>query len=91
MYLFESSFDLRFQNIIQYPKICIHKNSFVFLTGRSGCGKSTYLKILNRTILPTGGDVLYCGQNINSYPVLEYRKRVLLVPQEVFLMEGTVR
>ena len=91
MCLFESDSDLQFQNVIQYPKISIKKNSFVFLTGRSGCGKSTYLKILNRTILPTAGTVLYGGKNINSYPVLDYRKCVLLVPQEVFLIEGTVR
>lgn len=91
MCLFYSSDYLKFKDIIEYPEICIPERSFVFLTGKSGCGKSSYLKILNRMILPENGTILYHGKELSEYPVLAYRRDVLLVPQDVFLVEGTIR
>ncbi len=91
MYLFASSSDLQFKNCIKYPEIYIPENSFTFLTGKSGCGKSTYLKMLNRTVLPQNGSILYWGKDLKEYPILPYRREVLLVPQDVFLLDGTIR
>lgn len=45
---------------------------------------------MNRTLLPSQGEIFYEDKNIKDYPVLDYRKEVLLVPQEVFLTEGTI-
>ena len=91
MCLICSDAELSFKDLIHYPKIEIDRGSFTLLTGKSGCGKSTYLKMLNRTVLPERGSIFYEGRNIEEYPVLAYRREVLLVPQEVFLTEGTVR
>lgn len=91
MQLIQSSAGLRFLDIITYPKIEIPENSFSFIAGKSGCGKSTYLKILNRTVLPSAGEIYYQGKNIQDLPVISYRKNVLLVPQEVFLFDGTIQ
>lgn len=90
MSILNSTEGLKFSNILVYPKIDIEKNSFTFIRGKSGSGKSTYLKLLNRTLLPSRGDIFYSGKNIKDYPVLDYRKEVLLVPQEVFLIDGTI-
>ena len=67
------------------------EGTFTFIAGRSGCGKSTYLRVLNRTVVPDAGHVMYRDRDVTEYPVLEYRRKVLLVPQEVFLFEGTIR
>lgn len=91
VYLFESTQDLCFKDLIQYPNIQVEENKFCFLSGKSGTGKSTYLKMLNRTLLCDTGKIFYKGKDIYTYPVLEYRKEVLLVPQEVYLFEGTVQ
>lgn len=91
MILLHSSLDLNFKNKIIYPEIQILKNKFTFIVGKSGCGKSTYLKILNRTIIPESGTISYYGKNYQSYPILDYRKKILLVPQEIFLLDSTVR
>lgn len=90
MSILNSTEGLKFSNILVYPKIDIKENSFTFIRGKSGSGKSTYLKLLNRTLLPSHGDIFYNGKNIKDYPVLDYRKEVLLVPQEVFLIDGTI-
>ncbi|WP_082754287.1 ABC transporter ATP-binding protein [Anaerotignum propionicum] len=91
MSLIQSSADLQFLDFIIYPQIQIKENSFSFIAGKSGCGKSTYLKILNRTIIPSAGTICYQGKDIQELPVLSYRKSVLLVPQEVFLFDGTIK
>lgn len=86
-----SSANLQFLDSITYPEIEIKKDSFSFIAGKSGCGKSTYLKILNRTVIPSAGSVFYQKKNIQELPVLAYRKNVLLVPQEGFLFDGTIK
>lgn len=91
MVLLSSPQGMQFLNLVVYPDIEIHQNTFTFLTGKSGSGKSSYLKILNRTILPTNGIPQYLGQPIDEIPVLDYRRDVLLVPQEVFLFDTSIR
>lgn len=90
MSIIKSTEGLSFSDILVYPKIDIKKNTFTFIRGKSGSGKSTYLKLLNRTLLPSQGEIFYEDKNIKDYPILDYRKEVLLVPQEVFLTEGTI-
>lgn len=90
MSIINSTEGLSFSDILVYPKIDIEENTFTFIRGKSGSGKSTYLKLLNRTALPSYGEIFYNEKNIKDYPVLDYRKEVLLVPQEVFLIEGTI-
>ena len=76
---------------IVYPEIKIERGSMTFLIGPSGCGKSTYLRLLNGTLLPDKGTVRYEGRPLASYDILSYRKKVLRVPQEPFLFEGTIK
>lgn len=47
--------------------------------------------MLNRTVLPESGSILYCGKKIEEYAILDYRKEVLLVPQEIYLLDATIR
>ncbi|MFV0515835.1 MAG: ATP-binding cassette domain-containing protein [Aminipila sp.] len=90
MNLIHSDNQLKFSNIISYPEISITENSFTFISGASGCGKSTYLKMLNRTALPSQGTILYNGKDISKLAVLQHRKEVLLAPQDVFLIDGSI-
>jgi putative ABC transport system ATP-binding protein len=82
---------LRFLDIITYPGLAIGEGTFTFITGKSGCGKSTLLRMLNRTVIPSAGDIFYRGEEIRTLPVLPYRREVMLVPQEVFLFDGSIR
>ena len=82
---------LRFLDIIQYPDISFKEKTFTFITGESGCGKSTLLKLLNATLLPQQGQIFYRNHDISQENILEYRRKVLLVPQEVFLFEDSVK
>lgn len=91
MDIFYSEKGLTFENFIKYPEIKIEENSFTFITGKSGCGKSSYLKMLNFTALPSEGKIYYCGKDLREVSPIDYRREVMLVPQQVFLIDGNIR
>lgn len=90
MFVLETSNGLNFLDLIKYPKIQIKEEAFTFITGKSGCGKSTYLRMLNGTVLPKDGEIIYRGDKVTELDKIEFRRKVMLVPQEVFLFEGTI-
>ena len=56
------------------------------LVGESGCGKTTALKLVNRLVEPSGGDVLLDGESVRGVPAPELRRRIGYVIQSVGLM-----
>jgi len=48
--------------------LSIDRGEFVFVTGPTGCGKSTLVKALIRDIEPAAGRVRIAGKDINSMP-----------------------
>jgi osmoprotectant transport system ATP-binding protein len=55
------------------------------LVGPSGCGKTTTLKMVNRLIEPTSGQILIDGRDIAEEDPVELRRRVGYVIQQVGL------
>jgi osmoprotectant transport system ATP-binding protein len=55
------------------------------LVGPSGCGKTTSLKMVNRLIEPSAGEILLDGVNVQSVEVTALRRRIGYVIQQVGL------
>jgi len=55
------------------------------LLGRSGSGKTTTLKLVNRLLEPTAGEVRVAGERAADLPVTRLRRRIGYVIQEVGL------
>ena len=55
------------------------------LVGRSGAGKSTILKLINRLLLPDSGDVSVESRSTRSWDPFALRRRAGYVMQEVGL------
>src|SRR5712664_2564186 len=55
------------------------------LVGPSGCGKTTSLKMVNRLVEPSSGQVLIDGQDVMSVEVTALRRRIGYVIQQTGL------
>lgn len=61
------------------------------LVGPTGAGKSTLAKLMARLYDPQSGVVSYGGLNLTMATMDSLRKRIVVVPQEGFLFNGTIR
>ena len=60
------------------------------LVGPTGAGKSTLAKLLSRLYDPTDGFVTFGDIDLRVASLASLRERVVVVPQEGFLFDGTV-
>ncbi len=70
--------------------LTIAPRSRVAIVGETGSGKSTLAKLLTRLMDPTSGRVLLDGTELRRIRFSSLRSRVVLVPQEGFLFDGTL-
>lgn len=63
----------------------------VGIVGRSGSGKSTIAKLIQRLYLPLAGTILIDGVDVKHIDPLFLRYRTGIVLQECFLFSGTIR
>lgn len=63
----------------------IEKGEFVVFIGPSGCGKTTTMKMINRLIDTTEGSILLEGENIKDKDVVELRREIGYVIQQIGL------
>jgi len=68
----------------------VEKGEFCFLTGPSGAGKTTFLKLVFREELPTQGQILVGGRNVTAIPtgqIPELRRSIGVVFQDFKLLK----
>ena len=61
------------------------------LVGPTGAGKSTLAKLMARLYDPQAGQVLFGGVDLRDASLEDLRKRIVVIPQEGFLFDGSVR
>lgn len=68
--------------IIDHLNLSVSSGETLVLLGESGCGKTTTLKLINRLLTPTSGEVLVEGKSTMSWNVIELRRHIGYVIQE---------
>lgn len=77
--------------VLENVSFTIPKNKNTVIVGQSGSGKSTVLKLFERIYTPNSGKITVSGEDINSYNIKSWRKKIAYVSQTPPLMSGTIR
>jgi osmoprotectant transport system ATP-binding protein len=68
--------------VISQLSLAVAQGETLVLLGESGCGKTTTLKLINRLLLPTSGQVLVQGKATSDWDAIALRRRIGYVIQE---------
>jgi osmoprotectant transport system ATP-binding protein len=71
--------------VLKNINISIDQGQLVAVIGESGCGKTTLLKMINRLIKPTSGNIFINGKNIESLNEFSLRRQIGYVIQQTGL------
>ncbi|KRL03556.1 betaine/proline/choline family ABC transporter ATP-binding protein [Liquorilactobacillus capillatus] len=71
---------------IEHVNLTINQGDFVCFIGRSGSGKTTAMRMINRMLEPSGGVILYNGEDIHKTDAVKLRRQIGYVIQNIGLM-----
>ena len=76
--------------VLKDISLTVHKGEVISIIGSSGSGKSTFLRSINLLEEPTGGEILFHGQNVleKGYDLTTYREKLGMVFQSFNLYEN---
>ena len=68
--------------VLNQLNLAVHRGDTMVLLGRSGSGKTTALKLINRLLVETGGEVRVEGKATAQWDAIALRRRIGYVIQE---------
>ena len=71
--------------------LTIHKREKLALVGASGCGKSTFIKLLSGNYSDYQGGICYDGVELRQLDIRELRKIVTVIHQKTHIFNDTIR
>ena len=72
-------------------RLRIEPGRFVGVVGRTGAGKSTFLKLIPRLYEVADGQLYLDGKELHRWPLSRLRGSIAMVPQEPFIFADSVR
>jgi putative ABC transport system ATP-binding protein len=76
--------------VLSRVDLALAPRSRVAVVGETGSGKTTFAKLLTRLMDPAEGRVLVDGVDLRELTFASLRERVVMVPQDGFLFEGSI-
>lgn len=84
------SYDEETTSILDGINLKLSAGDSIALTGPSGAGKTTLMKIMLGLLQPTSGRVLLDGKDITQLGLKDYRKQIAAVMQDDTLLAGSI-
>ncbi|HEX4488225.1 MAG TPA: ATP-binding cassette domain-containing protein [Terriglobales bacterium] len=73
------------RELLRHLDLEVHRGETLVLLGRSGSGKTTTLKLINRLLEPTGGEIKVEDRSLRDWDVIRLRRMIGYVIQEIGL------
>jgi osmoprotectant transport system ATP-binding protein len=72
-------------DLLRNLNLKVQRGETLVLLGRSGSGKTTTLKLINRLLLQSGGEIVVDGRSLADWDVIRLRRMIGYVIQEIGL------
>jgi putative ABC transport system ATP-binding protein len=89
MKLFELK-NIKYKHILDIADLSFESEKITTLQGKSGGGKTTILKLLNKMISPCSGEILYNGKSLHDTNSVEHRRNVVMLSQNSIIFPGDI-
>ena len=76
--------------VLQDLSLSVHPGEYVAIVGKTGCGKSTLVRLLLGFEKPEKGSIYYDGKDINSLNLQMLRKKIGTVMQDAGVFQGDI-
>ncbi|ADO81838.1 ABC transporter ATP-binding protein [Ilyobacter polytropus] len=83
--------NVKYKDIIYIESLEILPQKITCILGESGGGKTTLIKLLNKMISPTSGDIFYKEKSLRKIDSVELRREVVMLSQSPGIFPGSVR
>ncbi len=77
--------------VLEDVSLSVAAGTRLAVVGETGSGKTTLAKLLTRLMDPSTGRVLIDGVDLRQVPFVSLRQHVVMVPQEGFLFDSSLR
>lgn len=84
------SYSNRSKKILNNINLGINYGEKIGIVGVSGCGKSTFIKILLRLLHGYSGQVYLFGRDLKTITREEIAEKIAYVPQRTYIFSGTI-
>lgn len=82
--------NIKYKGILNIDDLQISAYMVTCLTGESGAGKTSLLRLLNRMDDPDSGSIYYQDQLLDEFNPIELRRKVTMLSQAPFTLPGTI-
>jgi putative ABC transport system ATP-binding protein len=82
--------NIRYKGILKTSHFVVGDKPFTLVTGPSGGGKTTFLRLLCNIIPYDEGSIYFNNKNILEIDAIEYRRQVTMLSQTAFIIEKTI-
>lgn len=83
--------NVKYRDILYIENLEILPKKITCILGESGGGKTTLIKLLNKMISPTSGDIFYKKKSLRKIDSVELRREVVMLSQSPGIFPGSVR
>lgn len=82
---------VKYKDILEIEDLKLGEDKVTAISGPSGGGKTTLLRLLINLISPDQGEIYYKGKNLEQHPPLQLRKEVKMLAQNPVMFGDTIK
>lgn len=78
------------RSVLQNISVKVQPGQTVAIVGQTGTGKTTLVRLINRTYDVTGGTVFVDGVDVREWDLEALRRNISIIEQDIFLFSRTI-